>query len=177
MIEIEVKVKADHLKAHHVLKKIGAVKLGVESQSDVYFAAPYRDFAKTDEALRIRSLNDQAVLTYKGPKLDGISKTREEFETSVDEETTIQILHALGFSEAGVVRKKREVFRAGEITVCLDIVEGLGEFLEVEIVADSEKELEASRAKLFELLKQFGAEEKDSIRTSYLEMILEKNKG
>jgi len=44
-------------------------------------------------------------------------------------------------------------------------------------VADSEKELEASRAKLFELLKQFGAEEKDSIRISYLEMVLEKNKG
>jgi hypothetical protein len=44
-------------------------------------------------------------------------------------------------------------------------------------VAESEKELETSRAKLFELLKQFGAGEKDSIRTSYLEMVLEKNKG
>lgn len=176
MIEVEVKVRADHSKAYPILKKIGAIKLGVENQSDVYFAAPHRDFAKTDEALRIRSLNDQAVLTYKGPKLDGISKTREEFETPVDEETTIQILHALGFSEAGVVRKKREVFRAGEITVCLDIVEELGEFLEVEIVAENEKGLETSRAKLFELLKEFGTGEKDSIRTSYLEMVLEKNK-
>jgi len=177
MIEIEVKVRLDHSKANPILEKIGAVKFGVESQSDVYFAAPHRDFAKTDEALRIRSLDDQAVLTYKGPKLDGISKTREEFETPVDEATTIQILHALGFSEAGIVRKKREVFRTGEITVCLDAVEGLGEFIEVEIVAENEKELETSRAKLFELLKQFGAGEKDSIRTSYLEMVLEKNKG
>jgi adenylyl cyclase CyaB, putative len=174
MIEIEVKVRIDHSKAHPILEKIGAVKLGVENQSDIYFAAPHRDFAKTDEALRIRSLNDQAVLTYKGPKLDGISKTREEFETPVDEATAIQILHALGFSEAGAVRKKREVFMAGEITVCLDTVENLGEFLEVEIVAESEKELETSRAKLFGLLKQFGAGEKDSIRTSYLEMVLEK---
>jgi len=177
MIEIEVKIRVDYSKALPILKKIGAVKLGVEDQSDVYFAAPHRDFAKTDEALRIRSLNDQAVLTYKGPKLDGISKTREELETPVDEATTTQILHALGFLEAGVVRKKREVFRAGEITVCLDAVEGLGEFLEVEIVAESEKELETSRSKLFELLKRFGAGEKDSIRTSYLEMVLEKNKG
>lgn len=177
MIEIEVKVRADHSKAFPILKKIGAVKLGVEDQSDTYFAAPHRDFAKTDEALRIRSLDGQAVLTYKGPKLDGISKTREEFETPVDEVTTIQILHALGFSEAGVVRKKREVFRTGEITVCLDAVEGLGEFLEVEIVAENEKELDTSRAKLFELLKQFGAGEMNSIRTSYFEMVLEKNKG
>jgi adenylate cyclase class 2 len=177
MIEIEVKVRVDHSKAYPILEKIGAVKLGVESQFDIYFAAPHRDFAKTDEALRIRSLNNQAVMTYKGPKLDGISKTREEFETPVDEVTAIQILHALGFSEAGVVRKKREVLRKGEITVCLDAVEGLGEFLEVEIVAENENELETSRAKLFELLKQFGAGKKDSIRTSYLEMVLEKNKG
>ncbi|WP_292372109.1 class IV adenylate cyclase [Methanosarcina sp. UBA411] len=177
MIEIEVKVRADHSKAFPILKKIGAVKLGVEDQSDIYFAAPHRDFAKTDEALRIRSLDGQAVLTYKGPKLDGISKTREEFETPVNEAVIIQILHSLGFSEAGLVRKKREVFRTGEITVCLDAVEGLGEFLEVEIVAESEKELETSRAKLFELLKQFGVGEKDSIRTSYLEMVLEKNMG
>lgn len=176
MIEIEVKVRADHSKARSILKKIGAVKIGVENQSDIYFAAPYRDFAKTDEALRIRSLEGKAVMTYKGPKLDGISKTREELETPVDEVNTIQILHALGFSEAGVVRKKREVFNAGDITVCLDAVENLGEFLEVEIVAENEKELEISRAKLFELLKQFGAGEKDSIRTSYLEMVLE-NKG
>jgi adenylate cyclase, class 2 len=177
MIEIEVKVRADHSKACSILKKMGAVKLGVENQSDVYFAAPYRDFAKTDEAFRIRSLDGKAVLTYKGPKLDAISKTRKEFETPVDEAATIEILHSLGFSEAGVVRKKREVFSAGEITVCLDTVKGLGEFLEVEIVAENENELETSRAKLFELLKQFGAGEKDSIRTSYLEMVLDKRKG
>lgn len=175
MIEIEVKVRTDHSKARIILKKIGAVKRGVESQSDVYFAAPYRDFAKTDEALRIRSLNDHTVLTYKSPKLDDISKTREEFETLVEEAATIKILRALGFSEAGIVRKQREIFSAGEITICLDLVEGLGEFLEVEIVAENEKDLEISRAKLFELLKQFGAGEKDSIRTSYLEMILGKN--
>ncbi len=175
MIEIEVKVRADHSKVRSILKKIGATKIGVENQSDTYFAAPYRDFAKTDEALRIRSLDGQAVLTYKGPKLDTVSKTREELETPVDEAATAKILHALGFSEAGIVRKKREVFSAGEITVCLDAVEGLGEFLEVEIVAENEKELEVSRGKLFEFLKQFGVGEKDSIRTSYLEMVLEKS--
>ena len=177
MIEIEVKVRADHSKVRSILKNIGATKIGVENQSDSYFAAPHRDFAKTDEALRIRSLEGQAVLTYKGPKIDKVSKTREELETPVDEVSATKILHSLGFSNAGIVRKKREVFSAGEITVCLDAVEGLGEFLEVEIVAEDEKELDITRGKLFEFLKQFGAGEKDSIRTSYLEMVLEKNRS
>ncbi len=177
MIEVEVKVKADHENVRPILKKIGAAKVRTEIQSDTYFAAPHRDFAKTDEALRIRSLDGQATLTYKGPKLDGISKTREELETPVDEFTITRILHALGFSEAGIVRKIREVFRAGEIIVCLDAVEGLGEFLEVEIMAESEKDLETSSHKLFDFLKQFGFGAKDSIRTSYLEMVLEKKNG
>jgi len=173
MIEVEVKAKADLSKVRPILENIGAVKIGVEEQSDTYFAAPHRDFAKTDEALRIRNLDGRAVLTYKGPKLDSVSKTRKEFETFVDEKNTIEILHALGFSEAGAVRKSREVFRAGDITVCLDSVEGLGEFLEVEIVAGEEQELGPIRLKLFELLKQFGVREEDSIRTSYLELVLE----
>ncbi|MCQ1534271.1 class IV adenylate cyclase [Methanosarcina sp. KYL-1] len=174
MIEVEVKVRADHSKVLPLLKNIGAEKITVEEQSDTYFAAPHRDFAKTDEALRIRSLDGSAVLTYKGPKLDSVSKTREEFETPVNETTTTKILHALGFSEAGAVRKKRDVFRAGDITVCLDAVEGLGEFLEVEIVVEDDRKLESSRAQLFKFLEQLGVGEEDSIRTSYLEMVLDK---
>ncbi len=173
MIEVEIKAKADLSKVRLILEHIRAVKIRVEDQSDTYFAAPYRDFAKTDEALRIRNLDGRAVLTYKGPKLDSVSKTRKEFETVVDEKNTTEILHALGFSEAGAVRKRREVFRAGDITVCLDSVEGLGEFLEVEIVVEEEQEPGPIRFKLFEFLKQFGISEEDSIRTSYLEMVLE----
>ncbi|MDQ1251406.1 MAG: adenylate cyclase, class 2, partial [Euryarchaeota archaeon] len=63
MIEVEVKVRADHEQIRPILKKIGAVKIKTEIQSDTYFAAPHRDFAKTDEALRIRSLDDHSVLT------------------------------------------------------------------------------------------------------------------
>lgn len=70
--------------------------------------------------------------------------------------------------------KKRDIFRAGEIIVCLDAVEGLGEFLEVELDVEDKKDLESSRAELFKFLSQFGLSEKDSIRTSYLEMVLEK---
>ncbi|HIH75133.1 MAG TPA: class IV adenylate cyclase [Methanosarcina sp.] len=174
MIEVEVKVRADHSKIRPLLIEMGASKIGIEEQSDVYFAAPYRDFAKTDEALRIRSLGGQAILTYKGPKLDKVSKTRVELETPVDGIITAKIFHALGFQKAGEVLKKREIFRAEEIIVCLDRVEGLGEFLEVELDVPDEINLESSRARLFKFLSQFGLGENDSIRTSYLEMVLEK---
>ena len=53
-------------------------------QSDQYFAHPCRDFAKTDEALRIRVVGDKSFVTYKGPKLDKTTKTRHEIELPLD---------------------------------------------------------------------------------------------
>ena len=41
---------------------------------------PCRDFAQTDEALRIRTVGDTSFVTYKGPKLDATTKTRRELE-------------------------------------------------------------------------------------------------
>jgi adenylate cyclase class 2 len=171
MLEIEVKTRADHLPVKEQLSAMGAVFVGVQHHCDTYFNAPDRDFAKTDEALRIRSVDGRSVMTYKGKKLDTLSKTREEFETPVDGGITRSILLALGFYESGIVKKTREVYRFENMTICLDKVEGLGEFMEVEIVAESN--IETHRKQIFSFLANFGIREEDSIRTSYLEMVLE----
>ena len=49
-------------------------------QVDTYFSHPARDFAATDEALRIRSIDQENFVTYKGPKLDATTKTRREID-------------------------------------------------------------------------------------------------
>ncbi|WP_406655914.1 class IV adenylate cyclase [Methanolobus sp. ZRKC2] len=170
MIEIEVKARADHEQAKELLFGMGAEFLGVQHHCDTYFNAPHRDFASTDEALRIRSVNGRSVMTYKGKKLDTISKTREEFETPVDGANSRSILLALGFYESGIVRKTREIFSYEKLIICLDNVKDIGEFIEVEITAESDVELHTKR--IFAFLEKFGIGEEDSIRTSYLEMML-----
>ncbi len=172
MIEIEVKARADHEQAKAVLTGMGADYIGVQHHYDTYFNAPHRDFANTDEALRIRSVDGRSVLTYKGKKLDTTTKTRREIETEVDGSSARSILLSLGFYESGVVKKTREVFRFKGLTICLDKVKDIGEFIEVEVTAESEIEFHNER--IFAFLKKFGIDEKDSIRTSYLEMVLEK---
>ncbi len=172
MLEIEVKARADHRQTKELLIKMNAELIGVQHHQDTYFNAPHRDFEDTDEALRIRSVNGISVLTYKGRKLDAISKTREEFETEVDGSSALSILIALGFLESGVVKKKREIFKYKDIIVCLDKVDSIGEFIEVEICADSD--IKKHRDRIFDFLKHLGIKEEDSIRTSYLEMLLYK---
>lgn len=177
MIEVEVKVRADHRQLKDALKEMGARPVGVEKQSDTYYNAPHRDFAETDEALRIRCVNGTSILTYKGKKLDAVSKTREEFETAVEGDEARSILLSLGFKQSGHVRKLREIFRYKDFIICLDKVNDLGEFVEVELMAESEphSDIEFHRKRIFEFFQKLGIHESESIRESYLEMILEKN--
>ncbi|AKB84212.1 class IV adenylate cyclase [Methanococcoides methylutens] len=172
MIEIEIKVRADHAPVLDRILEMGALKVRTEDHLDVYYNAPHRDFAKTDEALRLRSVNGGTRMTYKGRKLDSVSKTREEFETPVDGTAAKGILVSLGFFESGIVKKTRDIYSYGDLTICFDSVDGLGEFVEVETVADSDVDLH--RERLFDFLESIGIKKEDSIRTSYLEMLMEK---
>ena len=112
-IEIEAKAYAQNLKEiEQKILKIGA-KLNWEGdQLDTYYNHPLRDFAQTDEALRIREVEDKTFFTYKGPKIDSFTKTREEIKVQVKDSFPIsEILLKLGFKEVFSVKKHRKKFQ------------------------------------------------------------------
>jgi adenylate cyclase class 2 len=172
--EVEVKLPADHAGVRERLAEMGAESLGTVTQRDTYYDAPHREFAETDEALRIRRVRggdgDETLVTYKGPLVDADSKTRREHETGVDEDETMdEILRALGFQPAAVVEKERERFRLGEYTVTLDAVTDLGEYVEVETES---ADVDDAREGAFALVRDLGFDPGDQIRTSYLGLLL-----
>jgi adenylate cyclase class 2 len=176
--EVELKLRADHDEVRDRLAAAGAEPLGTVVQRDTYYDAPHRDFATTDEALRVRRVEGasddrtEARLTYKGPLVDDDSKTRREHETGVDDgEATAAALSALGFSPAAVVEKRRERFALDGYAVTLDDVAGLGEFVEVEGEA-TEAEVTAVRDAVREVVRSLGLDPDDGVRTSYLELVL-----
>ncbi|TET42112.1 MAG: class IV adenylate cyclase, partial [Dehalococcoidia bacterium] len=132
MIEIEVKVKADLKGVEERLIEEGADFVNEERQIDTYYNAPDRDFAETDEALRLRSVGRKNLLTYKGPRLNTASKSRREVTLSVTHEPIEELLSSLGFSKFGQVIKLRRNYKLGDISVSLDDVENLGTFMEIE---------------------------------------------
>ncbi len=163
---LEVEVKAPCRDPGQKLLDLGAEKVGVVDQEDIYFNSPWRDFKKSDEALRVRKTSDGFFLTYKGPRFDSETKTREELEIPVGDQI-IEVLKKIGFTEAAVVRKRRELFRLGEFTICVDIVEDLGEFIEIESKDYNKKD------ELFELLEKLGIKKEASITKSYVELLEE----
>lgn len=121
-----------------------------------------------------------ATLTYKGPLVDDASKTREEVETGVDDaESTDAVLRAVGFEPAAEVEKERERFVVGGYVVALDVVHSLGEFVEVEARAeggtgDDGPGIDALRDGAFDLCRQLGLDPDDSLRRSYLALLLDR---
>jgi adenylate cyclase class 2 len=177
MYEVEVKVPADNAAVRSRLEANGAEYLGAVSQTDTYYDAPDRDFASTDEALRIRrEVPDEgapgARLTYKGPLVDPASKTREEAETTLtDADEMAAILAELGYEPAATVEKERERYTLAGFDVTLDRVAGLGEYVEVE--TETETAVDDAREAAFDVLRDLGLDPADQVRTSYLGLSLE----
>ncbi len=162
------------------LAVLGAVAGETQSHADRYFRHPVRDFAQTDEALRLRSVDGRNVVTYKGPKIDPVTKTRQEIEIEyasgeTENQRFAELLIRLGFSESLTVRKTRRVYHVAwqgwDVEVLLDEVEGLGQFAEIETLAE-EDEKEAAKQCILSLAVELSLEQSE--RRSYLRMLLEK---
>lgn len=169
MLEMEAKARLEDLaRVRERLQAMGAEFQGEERQEDLYFNHPERDFAQTDEALRLRLAGGRSTMTYKGPKLEAVTKSREEFQVGVDDyEGAVAILERLDFRRVARVTKHRELYALEGYRVMLDEVEGLGTFVEVEKVEPPYKPEE-----LVALLKRLGAGEEAMERRSYLELLL-----
>ncbi|MFT4946831.1 MAG: adenylate cyclase class 2 [Natronomonas sp.] len=184
MYEVEVKVRADHDAVRDSLESVGATHVESVEQEDTYYDAPDRNFAETDEALRVREERSatrrsegnggettDTRLTYKGPLVDSDSKTRQEAETAVVEPDELRdILDGLGYDPAATVRKERERYTVDGISVTLDTVEGLGEFVEGELETDTD--IDGARDRIVTLLTDLGLDTNEQIRTSYLGLLL-----
>jgi adenylate cyclase class 2 len=181
MVEVEQKFRhVDFTALVLKLRALGAVESERQSESDHYFNAPDRDFAKTDEALRIRRVGEKNRITYKGPKRDAHTKTRTEIEAPLADgaaaaEDFGRLLVHLGYRSVAVVHKDRRTFhliRDGfTLDVTLDDVHDVGSFAELEIGVE-EKQLDAARTVLLRTAGELGLT--DSERRSYLELLLSK---
>ena len=183
--EVEMKFRLNDMAAVEALRQriaaLGAHSSQPLDQRDIYLAHPSRDFAQTDEVFRLRCVGDENFLTYKGPVLDAVAKTRREIEVPAASGQTAreqlrEILTSLGFREVRDVVKRREPFHLQwqdrDLEVVIDNVRDLGWFAELEIIAD-EFERDAARECLFALSQELNLGKSE--RRSYLRLLLEQD--
>jgi adenylate cyclase class 2 len=163
------------------LEKVGFRYVRTEVHCDTYFRHPCRDLRTTDEAFRLRRVDDNACVTYKGPRLSGTVKSRPEIELGIvagEQEQWRSMLSHLGFEPLPDVRKTRRIFLTEERTVdrsyavMLDAVETLGNFAEIESIVHDLSEMEQVRTEIEQLGACLGLTEIQP--QSYLSQVLSK---
>lgn len=177
MKEIEVKAKVDDL----ALIEERLIELGCNFneptiQKDIIFIPNNRNFldiVKGDIILRIRYSNSKYKLTLKKQlenELDNIEK-----ESFVSDPNQIEeIIKLMGFKEGIKVNKVRKKTKLGELTICLDKVESLGEFIEIEKISN-EDSLKIQE-ELFDFLKELGIKKESQVFRGYDTLLYIKSK-
>jgi len=158
-IEIEVRSKIDDFsKIKDALNKIGAVFIDSEKQIDKIFGAS--KFLDSEHKIieggivaRIREIKDKRTLELKEilREKGGIELSCPVSSIKIAE----KMLKKLDFEEAFTVSKLRESYSYKDFTICLDNVEQLGNFIEVEkiILEDGKEEKDKARNECMEVLK------------------------
>ncbi|USS40688.1 class IV adenylate cyclase [Thermococcus aggregans] len=163
-MEIEVKFKVLFDEIKEKIEGLGAELVREEIQEDLYFAVPLPNL------LRIRRIANtgEVILGYKEIK-DERNEEFDEIEVKVEDfEKTREILKRLGFKEDIWVKKHRYVYRLGNVTFELSRVEGLGDFLDIEVISE---DVEKAKREIWEVAKKLGLKEEDVEPRLYQELI------
>jgi len=71
----------------------------------------------------------------------------------------------------GVIRKRRTIFITGQTRIHLDDVDGLGKFVELEVVLSPEQNVSDGMSITISLMEKLGISEADLIDSAYIDMI------
>ena len=180
MYEVEIKLPVQSAeKIEAGLCRLGFTLLHRLREEDHYFDNDEGRIRISGEALRVRSITDleskktESAITFKGKIMDTVAKTRLELETGVGDQVIVtQIFEALGYHPVSPsVIKVRHEYAMERMHACVDRVEGLGDFLELEIVVSDEREKEAAIREISGVLEKLGYSLEDTIRNSYLGLL------
>ena len=176
MREIELKFKVDNLDALiNKLKEEQCEISTVKMQNDTIYVQNLDDIESKEGSvwLRVRKENDKIELNYKKQSKKKMESEEIEFEVS-SYELANQFLKALGYLPWVEVNKKRRYSKYKEYNICIDEVERLGSFIELEILVDKDNKEDYELA-LLEVAKKLGINPDKRINSHYDTMISELN--
>ncbi|XP_055568504.1 uncharacterized protein LOC114017021 isoform X1 [Falco cherrug] len=137
-------------------------------QADTFFRVPRG-------RLKLRRTPDGRgeLIFYERPDTAG-PKLSHFTITPTDDPDGLEAVLTQALGVLGVVRKERLLYLVGQTRVHLDSVEGLGDFVELEVVLTEEQTVEDGERVAHQLMKELGIEEEDLISGAYLDLLLAK---
>ena len=163
-VEIKARVE-DAYKVRSVAEEISDSGPVLIEQEDTFFNC-------VKGRLKLRKFDEFRGELIHYSRRDGHEPTGCEYaivETSEPDKLGRLLGEALGVR--GMVRKRRTLYLYGQTRIHLDDVEGLGDFLELEVVLTDGQSIEEGRAIAESIMDKLGVVEEDLLDVAYIDMI------
>jgi adenylate cyclase class 2 len=151
-------------------------------EEDTYFTDKNLEFVKTRTCLRTRKTNEDFLeLTYK-PKTDNSTEKYGKKEVNLkldpkDYEDTKYVINQLGYIEYVSFKKYRQVYSKNidgfEYNIMIDRIDGVGNFIELEILANTEEEKEKLRTELDRFVQRMNCNKLKEKEKPYRDIVKE----
>lgn len=166
-----IEIKASVGDFNQIIDKLSSIEsrhIGTLFQHDTFYKMPFAKF-------KVRRFSDGSseLIFYRRSSSKGPKKSKY-YRFNLNKQVR-QILRPVSrlWPKKGDVVKTRELFIYGETRIHLDQVEGLGEYIEFEVVLDKDdrSSLEYGQEKAKFLMKALGVKEHDLIKEAYVDLL------
>lgn len=171
-MEIEIKARlTDHAGLIKKLSALGCVFTEPTVQDDTVFAlraGTVDEYLSNTVFLRIREQGDEVRLTAKAPRSTSREElVKHEYELVVNSAAEARaLLQLMGYIPVVRTVKTRRKAHFNEYEICLDEVEGLGTFIELERIAEVTKADHIQR-EMMEFLISLGISPEQRVTKGY----------
>lgn len=163
---IEIKARARNFdKICRRAEELSDTPVEVIPQEDIFFNTPQGRLK-----LRVFSGSQGQLIYYTRPDQEGPKRSDYQiFHTS----NALPLKHVLelAYGVRGVVRKTRYLYLVGQTRVHLDDVEGLGQFMELEVVMQEGQTDAEGQVIAEDLMASLGVEKDDLIEGAYMDLL------
>ena len=163
---IEIKAYAQNFdEIRHRAEALSDMPVEVIPQEDIFFNTPQGRLK-----LRILSTNKGQLIYYTRPDQEGPKRSDYHISHTTDPANLKHVLE-LAYGIRGVVRKTRYLYQVGQTRVHLDDVEGLGQFMELEVVMREGQSDAQGQAIAEGLMASLGVERNDLLEGAYMDLL------
>jgi len=163
---IEIKARArDFEEIRRRAESLSDLPAEVILQEDIFF-----NTEKGRLKLRVLALNLGQLIYYTRPDQEGPKRSEYHIHETTDPENLRRVLE-LAYGIRGVVKKTRYLYLVGQTRVHLDDVEGLGQFMELEVVMGEGQSDAEGQAIAEVLMSRLGVERGDLLEGAYMDLL------
>jgi predicted adenylyl cyclase CyaB len=163
-IEIKARIR-DFADLKRRAEAISDSPVEVISQEDTFFVT-----SKGRLKLRLLAPDRAQLVYYERPDQDG-PKRSDYFIFNTNDPENLKTTLSLSLGIRGVVRKTRYLYKVGQTRVHLDDVEGLGQFMELEVVLHDDQSDDEGQAIANDLMKKLGIGPTDLVEGAYMDLL------